>query len=200
MPFLNLPGSVHRIGWDFELKTTDPGPWNVVLAFNPSIDSDFQSSLSRYAWNWDARAAFLYNPSREVAVILGALFWDRLTERVLPWGGVIYRPNRFWQFDLTFPQLRISTYMWDECGFQTSLYGRLEYHSEAYQIYNPALDQRDRVELNDWRAVIGVNKDAGTLAYYFEGGWVFGRNVDYKFAPAGFDVSSGAIVQAGVRF
>ncbi len=89
----NLPGSLNRIGWDFELKTTAPGPLNVVVAFNPSIDSDFQKSLTSDGFNWDGRAAFLYSPNRELTYVLGAVFWDRLHERVLPWAGVIYRPE-----------------------------------------------------------------------------------------------------------
>ena len=133
----NLPGSLNRFGWDFELKTTLPGPWNAVVAFTPSIDSDLQKSLDRHAFNWDGRAAMLYEPSREITVILGAVFWDRLQERVLPWAGVIYRPNQYWQWDLTFPQARVSFFMWDEWGFKTSLYGRVEYHSEAYEILEP---------------------------------------------------------------
>ena len=88
-----------------------------------------------------------------------------------PWAGVIYRPNQYWQLDLTFPQAHISTYLWDEFGFKTSLYGRVEYHSEAYEIYNPVLDQRDRVQLDDWRALIGINKDRVDVAYFVEAGW-----------------------------
>ena len=196
----NLPGSLQRIGWDFELKTAVPGPWNAVVAFNPSIDSDFQKSLTRDAFNWDGRAAFLYSPTRELTYVLGVVLWDRLNERVLPWAGVIYRPNQYWQFDMVFPQFRISTYLWDEFGFKTSLYGRLEYHSEAYQIFNPVADERDRVEMTDWRALIGVNKDRGDMAYFVEGGWIFGRHYDYKVAPDGFQVDSGAIIRFGVRF
>jgi hypothetical protein len=196
----NLPGSVQRIGWDFELKTTAPGPWNAVVAFNPSIDSDFQKSLTHDAFNWDGRAAFLYSPTRELTYVLGVVLWDRLNERILPWAGVIYRPNQYWQFDMVFPQFRISTYLWDEFGFRTSLYGRLEYHSEAYQIFNPVADERDRVEMTDWRALIGINKDRGDMAYFVEGGWIFGRHYDYKVAPDGFQVDSGAIIRLGVRF
>jgi hypothetical protein len=196
----NMPGSLNRIGWDFELKTAVPGPLNVVVAFTPSIDSDFQKSLTHDAFDWDGRAAFLYSPTRELTYVVGAVFWDRLHERVLPWAGVIYRPNQYWQLDLTFPQARISTYLWDEFGFKTSLYGRVEYHSEAYQIYNPVLDERDRVELNDWRALIGINKDRVDVAYFVEAGWIFGRHTDYKVSPTGFDVDSGAIIRAGVRY
>ncbi len=130
----NMPGSVNRFGWDFELKTTLPGPWNAVVAFTPSIDSDLQKSLNSKAFNWDGRAAFLYEPTRDFTVVLGAVFWDRLHEKILPWAGVIYRPSQSWQWDLTFPQARVSFFMWDEWGFKTSLYARVEYHSEAYQI------------------------------------------------------------------
>ncbi len=200
VPPTDLPGAVHRIGWDFELKSTTPGPLNGVLAFNPSINSDFQESLTKRAWNWDARAALLYSPTREITYVLGVLFWDRLNEQVLPWAGVIYRPNEYWQFDLVFPQFRVSAYLWDEFGFRTSIYGRVEYHTEAYEIFNPVLDERDRVALSDWRALIGVNKDQGNMDYFIEGGWVFGRNVNYLVAPQGFDVTSGAIIRAGLRF
>lgn len=200
VPPTNLPGSLNRIGWDFELKTAVPGPLNAVVAFTPSIDSDFQKSLTRDAFNWDGRAAFLYTPSREITYVLGAVFWDRLHERILPWAGVIYRPNQYWQWDLTFPQARVSVYLWDEFGFHTSLYARFEYHSEAYQIYNPVLGERDRVQLDDWRAMIGINKDRGDLAYFVEGGWIFGRHVDYQVAPQGFQVDTGALIRLGVRF
>jgi len=200
-PPANLPGAVDRIGWDFELKSALPQPWNAVVAFNPSIDSDFQSSLTRNAWNWDARAAFLYTPTRELTAVLGVVMWDRIHERVLPWAGVIYRPDQYWQFDLTFPQARVSAYLWDEFGFKTSLYGRIEYHTEAYQILNPVINQTDRVELNDWRALLGVDKDRGNFAYFLEGGWVFGRTIHYKYNPNGdVDINSGGIVRGGIRY
>ena len=196
----NLPGSLQRIGWDFELKTANGGPLNAVVGFNPSIDSDFQRSLTGQAINWDGRAAFLYSPTRELTYVAGILLWDRLHERVLPWAGVIYRPNQYWQFDMVFPQFRVSTFLWDEFGFKTSLYGRVEYHSEAYEISNPVLNERDRVQFDDWRALIGVNKDRGDFDYFVEAGWIFGRHIDYDNAPQGFQVDSGAIIRAGVRF
>jgi hypothetical protein len=196
----NLPGSLQRVGWDFELKTAVPGAWNAVVAFTPSIDSDFQKSLTKQAFNWDGRAALLYEPSREITVILGAVFWDRLHERILPWAGVIYRPNQYWQYDLTFPQARVSFFMWDEWGFKTSLYARVEYHSEAYQMWNPVADTRDRVEMDDWRFMIGVNKDRGEFDYFIEGGWIFGRHNNYDVSPIGFTVDTGALIRAGLRF
>jgi hypothetical protein len=196
----NLPGSLNRFGWDFELKTTTPGPFNVVVGFNPSIDSDLQKSLTGQAINWDGRAAFLYSPTRELTYVLGVVLWDRLEERVLPWAGVIYRPNQNFQFDLTFPQARVSMFLWDEFGFKTTLYGRIEYHSEAYQMWNPVVGERDRVELTDWRAMIGINKDRGDLAYFFEAGWIFGRHIDYDVSPQGFNVDTGALLRTGVRF
>lgn len=200
VPPTNLPGSLHRIGWDFELKSNLPGPWNAVIAFNPSINSDFVQSPTHNAWNWDGRAAMLYSPTRELTYVLGILAWDRLSERILPWAGVIYRPNQYWQYDLVFPQFRVSAYLWDEWGFRTSIYGRVEYHSEAYEMWNPVVSERDRVQFTDWRALIGFNKDMGTMAYFVEAGWIFGRNINYKVAPQGFDINSGAIVRGGVRF
>jgi hypothetical protein len=200
IPNTNLPGSLHRIGWDFELKTAFAEPWNAVVGFNPSIDSDFQQSLSKHAFDWDGRAAFLYTPQPDLTFVIGFMEWDRISARFLPWAGMIYRPNPYWQFDLVFPQFRVATFLWDEWGFKTMLYGRIEYHTEAYEIYNPVLGERDQVSFSDWRALLGVNKDRGTFDYFFEGGWIFHRDVDYRVAPQGFEVSSGVIVQGGMRF
>jgi hypothetical protein len=200
VPPTNLPGSVHRIGWDFELKTSLPSQWNAVVGFNPSIDSDFQKSLSSHAYNWDGRAALLYTPQPDLTFVLGVFEWDRIDVKVLPWVGAIYRPNPYWQFDLVFPQFRIATYLWDEFGFRTTLYGRVEYHSEAYEIYNPVLGQRDQVAFSDWRALIGFNKDRGDFDYFLEGGWIFHRDADFRDSPQGFEVSSGAIIRGGLRF
>jgi hypothetical protein len=200
VPPTNLPGALDRIGWDFELKTALPSQWNAVVGFNPSIDSDFQKSLTKNAFNWDGRAAFLYTPQPDLTFVLGIFEWDRINVRVLPWVGAIYRPNPYWQFDLVFPQFRVATFLWDEWGFRTSLYGRVEYHSEGYEIYNPVLGERDQVQFTDWRALIGINKDRGDFDYFFEGGWIFHRDVDYRVAPQGFEVTSGAIIRGGFRF
>jgi hypothetical protein len=200
IPNTNLPGSLHRIGWDFELKTALPGQWNGVIGFNPSIDSDFQKSLSKWAFNWDARAALLYTPQPDLTFVIGFMEWDRINTRFLPWAGMIYRPNPYWQFDLVFPQFRIATFIWDEWGFKTMFYGRVEYHSEAYEIWNPVVGERDQVAFTDWRALLGINKDRGDFDYFFEGGWIFHRDVDFRVAPQGFEVTSGVIVQGGVRF
>jgi hypothetical protein len=196
-----LPGSVHRIGWDFELKSNFGGPWGYAVGFNPSINSDFDGSLSSQAWNWDGRGAMLYSMSREITFVMGAAYWDRVDDRIIPWAGLIYRPNEYWQLDLVYPQVRLSFYMWDEWGFRTSLYGRAEYHSEAYEIKNQNEDRRDKVQLDDYRALIGVNKDRGDFDYFFEGGWVFGRQLDFKSRMSqDFGVTSGMILRAGLRF
>ncbi len=70
----NLPGSLNRIGWDFELKTAVPGPLNVVAAFNPSIDSDFQKSLNqrRVRLGWAGRIS-LHSVARAHVYLGGRL-------------------------------------------------------------------------------------------------------------------------------
>ena len=173
----------------------------MVAAFNPSLNSDFVSGVNAEAWNWDARVAALYSPQRDLTFVMGVLFWDRIKEQVLPWAGVIWRPTQGWQIDAVFPQIRVSTYLWEEFGFKTSYYGRVEYHSEAYEIFNNEVNAADRVAFKDWRVVMGVNKDRGDFEYFFEGGWVFDRSIHFQNAPeGGLIVESGVIVQAGFRY
>jgi hypothetical protein len=67
-------------------------------------------------------------------------------------------------------------------------------------MWNPVANTRDRVEMDDWRLMIGVNKDRGEFDYFIEGGWIFARHNNYDVSPIGFTVDTGALIRAGVRF
>ncbi len=197
---LEPPEQLYRLGWDLEWATQLAGPWSAQVAFNPSLNTDFDGGLSSDAWNWDGRGVVFYRPSPYFMYAIGAGYWDRVNDRVLPYAGVIWTPGDRWEWRFVFPEPRISYYVGRLLGiYSTWIYARAEYHVEAYEV-NLGSGVRDRMEIEDWRALFGLRKDNGWLTEFYEIGWVFGRNVAFQHGTPGYDVSSGLILQAGFQF
>ncbi|MFQ5731350.1 MAG: hypothetical protein ACE5KM_05270 [Planctomycetaceae bacterium] len=199
-PTTALPGSAYRFGWDLALATPANFPVSAMVAFNPSLNSDFSRSLSSDAWQWDGRGMVFVRQNQYWTWVVGAGFWDRVNDRVVPYAGVIYTPDQFWEFRLLFPKGRISYFLGEPWGFNTWVYVRSEYHVEAYEIELETTGAREQVELADWRILFGFRWDNRIVSAFWEAGWVFGRDVDYRNGTPGFDLSSGFITRLGLRF
>lgn len=202
VPTTALPGSVYRAGLNFELATpaNGYGPLAASLAFNPSVNSDFESGLSSNAWNWDGRGMLFYHATPQWTWVLGAGYWDRVNDRVIPYAGFIYRPSSNWEWRIVLPDPRVSVFLGNAWGLPTWFYARGEYHVEAYEIQLETTGMREKVEIEDYRILMGLRFDNGYYASFVEAGWVFGRDVDFRNGTPGFDISSGFIARAGFRF
>ncbi|MCC7422856.1 MAG: hypothetical protein IT428_21480 [Planctomycetaceae bacterium] len=193
----------YRIGWDFEVASPLNGPWSYQLAFNPSINSDFEQSITRDAWNFDGRAILFYRPNPQFMWALGAGFWDRVNDRIIPYAGVVWTPDDRWEFRLVFPEPRISFFLGTPHGVATWAYVRGEYHVEAYETelqYPFGGGYREKMEIKDWRLLVGIRKDTGRIGSFLEGGWVFDREVDFAHGTPDFDIKDGFILRAGIRY
>ncbi|VAX40459.1 hypothetical protein MNBD_PLANCTO02-1788 [hydrothermal vent metagenome] len=195
-----LPGDVYRIGWNIELATASQGPWNLQLAFNPSINTDFDQSLTSDSVNWDGRGILFYRASPQWMWAGGVGFWDRVNDRLVPYAGAVWTPNDVWEFRMIFPKPRVSVFVGNVFGGATWLYASGEYRVEAYEVGLEGVGGQDKIEIEDWRLMGGIRQDYGTVQGFLEGGWVFGRNVSYAKGTPGFDISNGAIIRAGLRF
>ena len=101
---IDLPGSLHHFGTDFEFTTPLDNPVIYQVGFNPSINTDFNSSLSNKAWNLDARAVMFHRVSPQTTLVGGILYWDRVDDIILPYIGVIRRPSPRREYVLVFPE------------------------------------------------------------------------------------------------
>jgi len=199
-PLPGFPNDLYRFGADFEYSILNPGGrWSGELGFNPSINTDFEQSLSGDAINWDARGVAYYKASPMLTVALGALYWDRVDDRILPYAGVIITPNDRLELRLVFPDPRISYFIGHIWNKPTWVYARAEYNVEAYEVEVPA-GRGNQVELEDWRVLIGARKEQGWGDTFLEAGWVFDRSVEYAGPAPGFDVQDAFIFRGGVRF
>lgn len=198
LPVPGLPGKAFRFGVDLELETPHAGPVGLSLGITPSINTDFDASPGDSSFQLDGRGMFLLQMNQFWTVVLGAGFWDRVSDRVIPYAGLVYRDD-LWEWRIMYPESTVSVFLGNGPGGATWLYARAEYVVEAYEVRAGA--GTDEVELEDYRAVLGIRKDTGVSNWFIEGGWVFERSVDYASAvnPT-FTPNTGFIARTGWQY
>ena len=129
------------------------------------------------------------------------MYWDRVDDIVIPYGGLIYRDD-YWEWQLMFPETRVSLFLGNEGNCSKWLYARGEYHVESWGVSRQfgAATADDEVQLEDYRILIGLKMDSGYYNWFFEGGWVLNREVTFDSTAPGFDLDTGFIGQIGLRF
>lgn len=196
-----LHGDVYRFGSDFRLTSPTVGPTTVELGFTPALSSDFDRSPGSEAWSFDGYGALQIRTSPRWLVVIGALFWDRVNDNVLPYGGLVYTPNNVFEARLLFPRADVSMFLGAPWGVPQWLYVAGEYHIEAWQVSSPVPGGvQDRMEIEDWRILLGVRSESGGISSFLEAGWVLGRHADFQNTARDFDISSGFITRFGVRW
>jgi hypothetical protein len=196
-----LPPNVFRFASDFELATPGNNPLSFQLGFTPAFVSDFVASPSSDAWNYDARGVVFLRTSPQLMFALGAAFWHRVDDILIPYAGIVWTPNDYWELRLLFPKSRISYFLGNWWGGSAWVYGGVEYNVEAYQIFVPipaSLDEK--VQISDYRALFGLRSEGGGVTGFVEVGWVFAREAKFLHGTPGFDINTGFVGRLGLRF
>lgn len=195
-----FPNDLYRFGTDFQydLLATN-SHWSGELGFNPSVNTDFEKSLTIDSVNWDGRAIAYFRTAPNVTWALGALYYDRVDDKILPYAGVIWLPNDRWELRLIFPEPRVSYFVGHIWGRPTWIYARAEYNIEAYEVEVPAGTQ-NQLQIEDWRIMLGARKEQGWGSSFLELGWVLDREIEYARQAPGFTIEDAFMVQGGFRF
>ncbi|MEO2019076.1 MAG: hypothetical protein ABGZ53_32425 [Fuerstiella sp.] len=196
--FPGLPAHAYRFGWDFELETPQSGPFSVSFGITPSINSDFENSLSSEAFQLDGRGMFIFRLDQYWSMVLGAGYWDRVKDRVIPYAGLTYRDD-YWDWQLMFPKTMISLFLGNEARWSKWMYLSAEYHVEAYEVKTAPGPPREEVELQDYRILLGVRMDGGMHSWFMEGGWIFDRDANFRLGSR-FSPNSGFIGRMGMKY
>jgi hypothetical protein len=199
-PTTDLPGSAYRIGLDMALRTPTVANWTLEVGFDPSIAADFRSALTRDAYLFDGHIVGFWQMTPRLMAAVGALYWDRVNDIILPYAGLVWIPNDIWEFRLVFPKPRITAFLGTPWGIPTWLYAQAEYHVEAYQVKPEQMPSETRVQFADWRAVGGMRWEMGWLTSFIEAGYIFDRQVKYQAPGTEFNINNGFIGRAGFRY
>jgi hypothetical protein len=213
-----MPGDVHRFGLGLKVRTPNVAGWIFEGGFNPAIGTDFEQSLTSDAWMFDGHVVgFLQFNERWMGAI-GAAYWDRVDDVVLPYAGIVWTPNEYLEARLLFPKPRVSLFLGTPFGIPTWAYVEGEYRIEAYQVdikgpgavdlnADGIVDANElvnlgpsRVQLEDWRVVGGLQMEGAFMTGFVEAGAAIGREVKYDTAVRSFKPDSAFIFRMGIRF
>jgi hypothetical protein len=197
----DLPGQVFRFAGDFELATPGNAPISYQLGFTPAFVTDLDASPNADAFNWDGRGVVFLRASPQLMVALGAAYWNRVDDILIPYAGVVWTPNDCWEFRLLFPKSRISYFLGNVWGAAAWAYGGVEYNVEAYQIDLSGTNGRqEKIQIADYRALFGLRTEGGGVTGFAEAGFVFARDVKFLNGTPGFDINTGFIGRLGLRY
>lgn len=197
---IGFPPDGDQLISDFQFSSNRPVPWNWQLGVTPQIASDFSRSLNSNAFMCDARAVLLYRPAAEWTIVTGVAFWNRASDHLIPYGGLIWAPNNRWEFRLTFPRSRVSYYAGNHYGFEVWGYISGEYNLEAYQFDFKTPHVSVRGELSDYRFLKGFNFERGRWNFFWEGGAVLDRHVRFRGAVGDFGINEGLVIRTGITY
>lgn len=197
----HLPGSVYRIGMNFQLATPSVNGWSAEVGFNPALATDFQADIDWDAVLLDAYGVAFWQWGPQWTWALGALYWDRVDDIILPYAGVVYAPNDYWEFRLVFPQPRVSYFLGTPWGVATWVYVGGEYHVEAYYIDPEVAGAVDRrVQYSDWRVYGGIRCEAGQYTTFAEAGAAIDREIKLEKVTPDLEIDSGFFARIGLRW
>ena len=176
-----------------------PTHLSAELNFRIGIYSDFKEVTSD-SIRYMGQGFFVLALSRSFDVKAGVMYLDRNRIKMLPSGGVIWKPSQTVRFDILFPNPKFA--------WQLSVWGNTvwwgylsaDYGGDAWTVTLPGLGTPS-LDYNDIRCAMGVefNHMGGTRTGFFEVGIAFEREL-YRTAVDPLDLHSTAFVRGGIAF
>lgn len=222
-PVYILPSfSLHL--WDGPKNTAADLPATAYSAF---IDTGWQSDPMRLAgaelglrvgvftafdtydsdsWRIMGRALGRLRLTPTATLKAGIVYLDRNQIKLLPAGGVLWQPNPNSRFDIFFPEPKLSSYLNTFGNLDTWWYMGGYYGGGTWTITRTD-GAEDSVDINDIRIVLGFEWGRndqlreGRRIGFFEAGYVFERELAYRYAPQdNIDLQNTFVIRAGFGY
>jgi hypothetical protein len=196
---LDLPGRVFDAYLGASWRPQFSPMWGADLAVSAGAYSDF----TRVTWDSVrvlGRALGVVSFSPEWTFELGVVYLDRLSVKLLPAGGLIWRPNPDVKFDFVFPYPKFAERISNVGNNEVWAYLRGEYGGGQWSVVHTN-GVEDVFAYNDLRAVLGLewfgtSRVRGNL----ELGFVFDRNIMYRNAGVELHPGNTMMFQANFAF
>ncbi len=140
--------------------------------------------------------------SPQFDVLVGVWYLDRNRVKLLPAGGVHWRPSPEWDAYLVFPNPKIRKRSISIGSSQWWIYSAGEYGGGRWTIER-ASGMADDIDYNDIRVIFGLEWETQTQARgHVEVGYVFDREIlyDRTMSPAQLKLNDSFMVRAGFDF
>lgn len=137
-------------------------------------------------------------PTLKIAA--GVVYIDRVLIKLFPAGGLIWTPNPDSRYDILFPNPKLA-HRWTTLGnTDVWFYVSGEYGGGSWTINR--IDGTDQADYNDIRVNLGIEGYGYRgLHGFFEVGYVFNRQIIYRYAPEdNYNPSDTVMLRAGLEY
>ncbi|HEY4233368.1 MAG TPA: hypothetical protein VGM76_08070 [Lacipirellulaceae bacterium] len=175
-------------------------PWlGGELGFRTGVWSDFDHvTTDSIRFLGRGLASISVNPTFDF--LFGVVYLDRLKVKILPAGGVYWRPTPDWDAYIVFPNPKIRHYWMTVGNSKWYYYAAGEYGGGSWTVDRDG--EGDRIDINDIRVIGGIEWETQTmLRGHIEAGYVFDRQVIYNDNnTAPFDAANSIMLRGGIEF
>jgi hypothetical protein len=165
----------------------------------PGVYSDFHN-VTNSAFRLRGRGLGIVALSPQWQIVAGVLYVNRLHTKVLPAGGVLWRPNEDTRCDFVFPAPKLA-YRLTTLGL-TQWWGYLagEFGGGTWSVER-ASGAGDTADYSDLRLFGGIEwTRCNGIKAHCEVGYVFGRKVRYASGYPDFLPTDTLMVRAGIAY
>ena len=195
----DLPPRLHNAYVDFTWVPQIVNRYTLVLGVAPSVISDFESS-GNGAFRVTGKALLLVDWTERLQFRAGVLYLNRDNVRLLPVGGLIWKPTDWSEYEIFFPKPRAGWRFNVGPGFEDWFFTTAEFGGNTWAVVRTSGDQ-DRLTYLDYRILLGVERRLnGGAGFRVEVGYVFGRDVEFESGDGDFQPHDTILIRGGVTF
>lgn len=197
-PDTDLPPSVFdgyiTTGWKPNIA-----PWlSADLAVTVGAFSSFQK-VTEKSIRFPAHGYGILKLTDRFDVKIGVEYLDRNRIKILPAGGIIWRPHADLRFDILFPNPKITRRITNIGNTEWWIYARANYGGGAWTVMRNG-GSFESVDYNDIRILFGLDwKNSGFLDGFFEVGLATDREIVYKTSPT-FRPTTAFLLRTGLIY
>lgn len=170
------------------------------LGFRPGVWSDFDH-VTTDSVRLLGRGLATIAITPQLDILLGAVYLDRLDVKLLPAGGVYWRPTPEWDAYIVFPNPKVRKLMSAVGNTKWFWYVAGEYGGGSWTIDRP-LGLSDQFDYNDIRVIGGLEWETQTsVRGFIEAGYVWDRELLFRSGEPGHaGLNDTVMVRGGINF
>jgi hypothetical protein len=137
-----------------------------------------------------------------VALKGGVTYLDRIDVKLLPAGGILWRPNPQTRFDIYFPKPKLAQYLTTIGNTDVWWYVNGEYGGGSWTVARTGIAGDRRMDINDIRAGGGLEWTCQSgVRGFVEAAYVFNRELVFASGPVvNHELDDSVMVRGGLTY
>lgn len=179
----DLPSRVYSTYLDFGWKPMITPQFGADIDFSAGVYTDFDTT-TKDSLRLQGTALLVLGLTPTVAVKGGITYLDRLDIKLLPAGGIVWRPNPQTRFDIYFPKPKLAQYMTTIGNTDVWWYLNGEIGGGSWTVSRLGVGGDKRMDINDIRAGGGFEWTCQSgVRGFAEVAYVFNRELVFASGP-----------------